>query len=492
MKRFFVLIIALVLSVCLAACTEVENDPVCTDETGPDKCPVTEETKGNVPLNTEIEVDWDWPDYDGYEFTFLTDKSVERLISAGEGYSVIDDGLLRRNNILTQKYNVIFTQERVSDLVATVRTRSLGDSVDFNVIMGSAESLSTLAREGLLVDLGSVSRFDMTKNYWDKNAAEQLSVGGKLYFSNSALNVETFGKMLFFNKELIKKYSLANPYELMDKNEWNLTNFMEIAKAVSGDVNRGGQLTDGELGGVLFDKESVFGFLGGAGVRLTSNDKQKEEVAADFDVAKATDVLSRVQNLLETKAGRLIDDIKPEKGYDTVRDYARELYMQDGFIFFSGDEDDVMGLIDMESEYGIVPFPQYDESQGGYYSLYPHDGVMIAIPVGVDNMEMTANIVEDGSYYSRVIMKQAWFEQLLQRRYVLDNESEKSLEILYDNRIYDWGLIRDVGGIRAGILESDLQTLKLDESYGRIKASVEKGLEEYFRDLDGVSKGNIG
>jgi hypothetical protein len=73
----------------------------------------------------------------------------------------------------------------------------------------------------------------MTKSYWDSNAAEQLKVGDKLYFTNCDLNVQEVAFVVYFNKALIEENSLTSPYEYMKNNQWTIDNWASLVMAVS-------------------------------------------------------------------------------------------------------------------------------------------------------------------------------------------------------------------------------------------------------------------
>ena len=112
-------------------------------------------------------------------------------------------------------------------------------------------------------------------------------------------------------------------------------------------------------------------------------------------------------------------------------------------------------LMNMEHEFGIVPFPKFDSGQKDYMTLYPEDGYLFALPSLIPNPERTFNIIEDMNYYSSFIIEPIWYDLLLARRYARDDESEETLRTLNNNRVYDIGLYCDIGGIRSNIIDAE-------------------------------------
>ena len=55
-------------------------------------------------------------------------------------------------------------------------------------------------------------------------------------------------------------------------------------------------------------------------------------------------------------------------------------------------------------------------------------------------IDRAVDVLSGLNYYSSVVVKPAWYDKLLQRRYVRDDESEFCLDLLYYNRVYDVGL----------------------------------------------------
>ena len=114
--------------------------------------------------------------------------------------------------------------------------------------------------------------------------------------------------------------------------------------------------------------------------------------------------------------------------------------------------------------------------------MYPINCAMVAIPNVNENLSRTANIVEDLNYYSNVLVKPAWYEQLLHRRYVRDDESEESLDIILEGRVYDVGMMYNFGGI-VGLLGADVRTSNISSSYARLKKAIEADIKVTYRDF---------
>lgn len=455
---------------------------------GKDKDEEKIDFEGKPELDPKIEAQ----DYDGYEFTFVCQPymdsnaySVNYMVSDGETQNVLLDAVYRRNELLKQKHNINFAQMKVTDLLTTVRTQVMGGTTEFDLIIGRCKDLATLARENLLLDLSSVERFDMTKEYWDRNAAEQLKIGDKLYFTNCDLNVQEVAFVVYFNKQMIEDdENLTSPYEYMDKNEWTLDNWANLVMAVTGDVNGDGEMTEFDKYGTLYEYHNGRMFLYGTGVRATTNDETGFPKVTLFDTDKTVPVYEKCKQVFSSVSSWSIDGMPNDEthGYNDKFDYARSLFCQDLYLFHYEGTNIIHQFADMESEFGLVPFPKFDSTQENYYSMYPINCAMVAIPNVNENLSRTANIVEDLNYYSNVLVKPAWYEQLLHRRYVRDDESEESLDIILEGRVYDVGMMYNFGGI-VGLLGADVRTSNISSSYARLKKAIEADIKVTYRDF---------
>ena len=444
--------------------------------------------EGDPTIDPKIEA----VDYDGYDFTFICQPyldgnaySVNYMVSDGETQNVLLDAVYRRNELLKQKYNINFIQMQVTDILTTVRTQVMGGATEFDVIVSDCRRLSTLAKENLLLDLASVDRFDMTKPYWDQNAAEQLKVGEKLYFTNCDLNVQEVAFVVYFNKQMIIDETLTSPYEYMEKNEWTIDNWANLVMAVSNDENGDGEMTALDKYGTLYEVHNGRMFLYGTGVRATTNDATGYPKVTLFDSDKAVTVYEKCKQVFSSVSSWCINDMPSDDthGFNDKYDYARSLFCQDLYLFHYEGTNIIQQFADMESEFGLVPFPKYDSAQEDYYSMYPYNCNMVAIPNVNENLERTANIVEDLNYYSNLILKPAWYDQLLQRRYVRDDESEKSLDIILEGRVYDVGMYYNFGGICNEILDADVRTSNISTMYARMKKSIDAEIKATYRDF---------
>lgn len=483
MKKAFLKILALCLTLImllsmLVACGE-KGDTKDTDE---------EEIKGtaenpNLPAK----------DYGGYEFTFITNEgsayNTRYLVSKGEEGQVLDSSIGRRNAILEEKYNIKICQLKVSDILTTVRTQVMGGACEFDAILASCKNLSTMAQENLLLNLLDIKTFNWDKSYWDSNSKEQLIIGNKLFFTNCAMNIHDIGFCVFFNKKLVEDFQLPDPYELMKNNQWTLDNWTNMVTSVSVDVNQDGYMTEVDKYGTLSEHHNPRMFLYASGIRATTNDETGyPQLTLMKDGDKTVTLYEKLKQVFSDASHTYcIDCSTPQfdsSHYGSKWTYLRFLFTQDLYLFHYTNVSAIGEFADMESEFGVLPFPKYDEHQDGYKTLYPANNNLFALPNIQEDLDRTVAIIEDMNYISSFTVLPTWFETILTRRYARDDESEASLYLLRDNCVYDIGLYYNFGDIRKSLLDVDPRTSNISRNYARLERAIKAKIKSTYAYFD--------
>ena len=426
-------------------------------------------------------------DYGGHEFTFITRTAsafnIDFIESESETGETLPDAIYRRNSIITEKYNVKIRQMRVSDITTEVRTQVMGGTVEFDAILASCSRLATMAQEGLLYNLLDIDLFNWDNGYWDKNSKEQLMIGNKLYFANCALDIHSIGFFVFFNKKLIQDANLTSPHEYMKNNEWTMDTWSTMLRSVSRDLDNDGAMTEFDLYGSLAEHHNARMFLYASGIRGTTNDENGYPIVTLMDNAdKTVGIYEKIKETLSDSTVAYCMTCSPvgANGWPDKWHYLRHLFTQDHYMFYYAGSDGLPAMADMESEFGVCPFPKYDKSQEEYKTIYPYNCSLLAIPSVSSDIDRTARILEDMNYYSTITVMPAWYDTLLARRYARDDESEESLTILRNNCVYDLGLYYDFGGLRSRIMDVDFHKGNISRSYDAFKKGIDADIKKIY------------
>ena len=401
----------------------------------------------------------DLPDYDleGYAFRVFTmdwgdspDWTIwnSRDITAEEETgSPVNDAVYKRNRILEEKYNFTIEQLSGTDRLNTLRTAVAAKDDYFDIITMGIRSNAAAAQEGLLVNLFDVSYLDFEKPWWDQGAAEGIGIGNKLFFSSGdflLVNMDA-SPVILFNKQLLTDLNLENPYELVQTNQWTLPKLYEMAKTAAADLNGNGAMDmDTDRFGFVFSVDfSIFALMNGAGVRISGKDTDGLPVLSfgsdrDFSVASAVRELWRA-DFTWLQDG--IIDMDPSLG-DSGRAFA------EGRGLFLGTNMRVIEqLRGMETDFGILPLPRLNEQQAAYgHSISGIFGQTLAVPAFFDDDDILDKIgfmLEAISAESRYTVIPAYYDVQLTGQLIRDEESREMLDIIFNSRVWDAGIIYD-------------------------------------------------
>jgi len=477
----FLMLVIMVVSA-LSACNTANNNNNNGDN---GNSSVDEEIKG-----TEENPNLPEQDFGGHEFTFITNAksstnayNVYFLDSDGETGETLPDAIYRRNALVEEKYNIKIKQYDVVDIVTEVRTQVMGGTVDFDAIIAPAYYVATLAMENLLYNLLDVELFNWDASYWDSKSKDQLMIANKLYFASCDINIHSIGFMVYFNKKILNDYNLTSPYQHMKDNTWTIDTWSTMVKSVSKDLNNDGAMTEVDLFGSLAEHHVPRMFLYASGVRATTNDATGyPQLTLMSDASKTVNIYEKVKEALNdsTHAYCTACSTVGANGYDDKYGYIQYMYTQDHFLFYPANDLALKSLAQMESEFGVAPFPKYTPEQETFQTVYPYHCTLFALPNVIPDINRTAAIIEDMNYYSSFITVPAWFDTLMARRYVRDDESEATLRVLRNNYVYDLGLYYNFGGIRK-ILDSEFHNGNISQTYDSLKKSIELNIKTAYK-----------
>lgn len=146
-------------------------------------------------------------------------------------------------------------------------------------------------------------------------------------------------------------------------------------------------------------------------------------------------------------------------------------------------------LCDMESDFGILPFPKYDEAQEEYLSCCLDNYSVLCIPTVVDNIEMVGALIEAMSCESKVSVMPAFYESALQDKYSRDERSVKMLDIIMDGRTYDLCvLFTSLEGLKGFLSEGIREHKPFASMYASKEKLFQKNEERLYKGLSKVGQ----
>ena len=135
----------------------------------------------------------------------------------------------------------------------------------------------------------------------------------------------------------------------------------------------------------------------------------------------------------------------------------------------------------METDFGILPQPKYDEAQTEYYnpvSMWCCNS--IAVPASATDLSRTGHVIEALSAESLYTLTPAYYDQTLKTKASRDEESAAMLDIIFASRVYDLSNMYDFGSIFSTI------NALCEKSDPAFTSTVEKKIASAQKALDKI------
>jgi len=133
----------------------------------------------------------------------------------------------------------------------------------------------------------------------------------------------------------------------------------------------------------------------------------------------------------------LMLETKMIKGVDSYWDESDVMLVNDQFLFFLGNPPSAK-VREMESDYGFLPSPKYNEAQEYYrHTTSAYNATTLMIPVSCADPNKVAFIQEAMSYESYYTFLPEFYTNFLETKYARDEESVEMLRIIHDAIFYD-------------------------------------------------------
>ena len=200
--------------------------------------------------------------------------------------------------------------------------------------------------------------------------------------------------------------------------------------------------------------------------------------ASDSEVAAKIIELAKI----EGKKRRLFDSWEADDGM-----YTRDEFIEGHVMFIPG----LAGYFatamgDMEDDYGLLPYPKWDESQQDFCNtMHAYGTSYVCIPTTVADPDMSGAVLEALSYYGKEYITPAYYETTLKGKYFRDEESAEMLDYILFQRTYDLGMIFNWGNMFVNIINISFNPgTDFASTYARDEKAALADIEKFISALD--------
>ena len=454
--------------------TPEENNPSTENEPENEKVVYTANVPAGLDLGQEefrmlvydnSNTTWYDVDFSATQFTsdIINDASYQRMLQVEE----------ELNTDIVTYPSPLYGFEYMNTAV------SAGDDL-YDAGIVCARRAVTLAERGFLYDLFSDDVvLDTSAPWWDDGCTSGLSVANRLYMIAGDISIlyRKSVRVYYFSKQIAEDYAddIPDMYELVDNGEWTLEALAECVMAVSQDIDGDDEMTGNDMYGLIYTVDTMGTGLIGAGVQIVTKDEDDipELTFYNDDTVYAFDSITEI--IYEYDHAITSTDNRPNA------DGLGSMFMSNRALFNNCELHNIEHFRAMETDFGILPTPKLDEYQEEYRSIInPVPAGMIVIPITNDrNLDNTCYVLDSLGAASKNILTPAYIETYLEGRGARDEDSRNSLNIVFDNIVFDLGYIYNWGNIAT--FSYDLVRQKATtfaSAYEKIASAAQSKLEE--------------
>lgn len=335
------------------------------------------------------------------------------------------------------------------------------------------------------LDLQDAPYIDYTKPWWATDYMEEMSVDGQSkFFLLGDISYGFFNNAdcVFFNKNLVSQYDIDpdSIYQTVLDGKWTLGKLRELAMNIYTDVNGNSQVDIGD--------KVAFGVVGGNNAvpeHFVFAAGNRFSYRGDNGYPVLDPINDKIVNTIDTIID-LFHNLPTVVQYgDEANDLWRGDFAQGNSAFHFEQIGYMSHWRDMEDEYGVIPFPKYDETQGTYLSLIHDVAYMYGIPTDCQNVEITCAMMEALASESYRSVMPVYYSQVLKDKYARDTISGQIIDIIHDNPVADFAYIMGMGfnGPIRYMCNSTGNNTYASETEKNIK-SAQKQLEELIEAVE--------
>ena len=490
-RKLSLFLAILMLTMSFTACGETAPETVqaTTEQITEDTTPVTELKIGMDRADLPAQ------DYDGAEFVFWggvasdPKQAWQALDAEGQTGEVLNDAIFNRNSKIEDTFDVNISTVALGtkDSNTTVITQTINANDDsYDAIFWRADLLLNLSRNRYFVNYYDMPHIDVEADWWDQSIVEGFTVCDQLYLCTGDISPYTNARVfsIVFNKDMCKELGLELPYSYVFDGSWTLDRFNYYISNVNNDTNGDGKMDYDDRWGFMAQNGCswMMFFSGGGRLTDTIDGIPTLSYSNERNVNLASTAIQIASDPSKTIMG---DSMAKSTSWQAVSDwFANEGSLLRASVFEPVPRD----YRNMEADFGVLPFPKLDEAQENYYTLPSTSSLMISFPITCDT-EFSSLIVEALAAESTHTVTEAFYENCLNEKSVRDEESQRILKIIFDNKCVDVGYFLDVGAFQGSMqkLESAGNS-DVMSTFVKIKSAAEKKLNDFVNDYKSMKE----
>jgi len=346
----------------------------------------------------------------------------------------VSDSVYERNNMVSERLNVkieVFAGdgwENYNSTVSGLRSSIMAADGAYDVIAGWSARIPALSLEGLFLDYTKLPYIDLEQPWWNHSVSSELLLGNKLYFITGDIARTMLSAMCVyaFNQKVAVDEQVEDLYSVVNERRWTIDYVYDLTSKVHADLDGNGKADQTDYWGLVTSSvNDADGYMQGSLVSMVTRDEEGYPVLS-VDEEKMADLVSRVYRLMWENEGCYAITGDGTNIQDTLA--------QDKALLATTRLSAVVSSLgDMESDYGILPYPLQDENQPAYGTRVQDAVSLWCVPIDAKDSDMSCAVMEALAAQSWRTTTPVYFDMALKSRYSRDPETSAMMDLIKDS-----------------------------------------------------------
>ena len=444
--------------------------------------------------------------FEGQTFTVLArqdgiNSNSEHEISADENETeTVNQAVYERNSKIENRFGCTIEPYFIpggwqdsENFVNTFKNSIMSNSQAFDLIMSQEAYMAELGLNEYYLNFydPELKYLNLGADYYYADVMEEMTINNQLYYLVGDYNLtylESF-YVLYFNKQIAEDLGLDNLYETVKDGSWTIDKMIEYSRKAYDDGDGDGYKSDADTCGLVSNYENTSDALFSQfDVQLTS---KNESGIPEFTIDQGK-VVSILRKMIDYYAEDCAYTYVGTSGAVMGEMPIDEIFMDGRALFYPERLMYAEMFRNMDTDFGIIPFPKWDENQAGYYTQSQNGYSVSVIPRDIKNKEFTGAMVEALNAESSAAdgVTDAYYDIALKDKYSRDDESGEMIDLAREGAKINFGYFHAVPLGSAAQIFRTLLAKKMDtfvsywaENQNGYNRSLGKILKSY-----GVSK----
>ena len=416
-----------------------------------EKPDVVYETDSSVPADLRFE---------GEKFTILCREdnlygNFLHEIEADESETdLVNQAVYERNLQVEEQFGIDLIAHDIpgawaqeSDFTNTFTNSILSGSGSFDLIMGyQAYMAEDDGYHELYVNYYDVPyiKDDLDNEYFYQKFLDEITVNDTLFYivGDYSLTLWEYMYVMYFNKDIVKNENIEDIYQLVRDGKWTIDKCIELSKGIFRDLDGNGWAGQEDRFCFITDYENTSDALLAQFDLYGGERDENGNIVLNVDQGKIVSVLEKMIAFYET------DDVftfKTDSSMTEDQIPLNDIFTEGRALFLPDRLEKAQSYRSMETDFGIVPHPKWDENQENYLTQSWNAYSVAVIPMDAKNLEMSGAVLDILSELSYKKVIPAYYDMALKGKFARDNESGEMLDIIRESITVTFDGFFDVG-----------------------------------------------